>query len=88
MLPPFLLAISLLAVCCLFVKPERLIINEEFPEKLHKKKTVLYTVLFLISILIVFRVIPFLAGLIVIPLVLFFVDKEALRAVDYPLHFS
>ena len=85
MLPPFLLAISLLAVCCLFVKPERLIINEEFPEKLHKKKTVLYTVLFLISILIVFRVIPFLAGLIVIPLVLFFVDKEALRAVDYPL---
>ncbi len=85
MLPPFLLAISLLAVCCLFVKSERLTINEEFPEKLHKKKTVLYTVLFLISILIVFRVIPFLVGLIAIPLVLFFVDKEALRAVDYPL---
>lgn len=85
MLPPFLLAITLLAVCCLFVKPEKLDINEEFPEKLHKKKTVLYTVLFAISILIVFRVIPFLFGLVLIPLILFFVDKEALRAVDYGL---
>ncbi len=85
MLPPFLLAVSLLAICCLFVKPKKLTINEKFPEKLRWKRTLLYSVLFLFSILIVFRIVPFAVGLLVVPIVLFFVDKEALYMVDYAL---
>lgn len=85
MLPPFLIAVAMLTVCCFFVKNERLCINEEFPEKLNIKKTVLYTLLFALTILIVFRLIPYQVGLVLIPAVLFFVDREALRAVDYPL---
>lgn len=85
MLPPFLLAIALLGVACLFVKPEKLVIGEKFPEKLSIKRTVLYSVLFLFSILIVFRVIPFWLGLIIVPLVLLAVDREALYMVDYAL---
>ena len=85
MLPPFLLAISMLAVACFLVKPEKLHIDEEFPEKFHVKKTLLYMVLFSLSILIVFRVIPFWLGLLIIPAVLFFVDKDALLEVDYSL---
>ncbi len=85
MLPPFLLAVAILTVCCLFVRADRLSITEDFPEKLPQGKTVLYLVLFAASLLIVFRVIPYLVGLVVIPLVLLFVDKGALRDVDYPL---
>ncbi len=85
MLPPFLLAITLLALACLPVKPQKLIIGEEFPEKLNKRRTALYMVLFLLAIVIVFRVIPFWVGLLIVPAVLFFVDRDALKMVDYPL---
>ncbi|MBE6719005.1 MAG: citrate transporter [Ruminococcaceae bacterium] len=85
MLPPFLLAVSLLVLACLFVKKEKLVIDKAFPEKLDAKKTALYIILFLFAILIVFRIIPFFVGLIVVPIILFFVDKEALYAVDYAL---
>lgn len=85
MLPSFLLAVLLLVVACIPIKPIKFSLEEEFPEKLNMSKTVLYCILFLISILIVFRVIPFLMGLLIIPVILFFVDRESLKMVDYPL---
>ncbi len=85
MLLPFLAAIALITVCCLFLPRETLSITEECPYRLQKKPTALYLVLFALSIVIVFRVIPYVIGLIVIPLVLLFADRKALRAVDYPL---
>ena len=85
MLAPFLLAVGLLTVCCLFVRGERLQIAEDFPEKLPKGRTALYLVLFAASLLIVFRVIPYLWGLIAITAVLTIADRRALRDVDYPL---
>lgn len=85
MLKPFLLAITLLAVCCLFVKNEKLTITEKFPEKLSIKRTVLYLLLFAMSLLVVFRIVPVLVGLVLITAVLIIVDREALLMVDYPL---
>ncbi len=85
MLPPFLLAISLLMLACLFVKPHKLNIDEVFPEKLNVRRTVLYLALFALSILIVFGIVPLVLGLILIPIVLFIADKESLLMVDYPL---
>lgn len=85
MLLPFLLAISMLAVCCMFVKNEKLEINEKFPERLPKKKTVLYIVLFAISLLVVFRIVPVIAGLLIVLIVLMITDRDALVMVDYPL---
>ncbi len=85
MLPSFLLAITLLAVACIPIKPIKFTINEEFGEKLNIRKTVLYIILFLISILIVFRIVPFVLGLILIPLILFFTDRDSLFMVDYAL---
>ncbi len=82
---PFLLAISLLMLCCLFVKNDKLEIKEKFPEKLSIKRTVLYLVLFAVSLLVVFRVIPVLAGLLIVTVVLLIVDRDALCMVDYPL---
>lgn len=85
MLPPFLLAVFLLVVCCFFVKRKKFVIDTAFPEKLNIKKTVLYTALFLFSILIVFRVVPVIVGLIVVPIILLIADKESLLMVDYAL---
>ena len=85
MLPPFLLAISLLALACLFVKPHKLNIDESFPERLNVRRTVLYLALFALSILIVFDVVPMPLGLLLIPIVLVIADKESLLMVDYPL---
>ncbi len=85
MLPPFLLAVALLALCCLLVKPEKLHIAESFPEKLNVRRAVLYIVLFLISVLIVFRVVSVFVGMIVVPLVMLLADPDALKDVDYSL---
>ena len=41
--------------------------------------------MFLFSILIVFRIIPFIIGLLLIPAILFFVDRDAIKMVDYAL---
>lgn len=85
MVLPFIFAILLITLCCLiFVKKENIEIEDD-DVKLNKKKAVLYLVLFAISILIVFRGIPYVVGLIVIPLVLLIVDRKALKQVDYGL---
>jgi Na+/H+ antiporter NhaD/arsenite permease-like protein len=85
---PFVFAILLITVFCLiFVKSEPLELTEEV-EKLDKKKGVLYFILFALSIAIVFRGIPYIVGLIVIPIVLLFTDRKALLQVDYSLLFT
>ena len=82
---PFVLAVLLITVCCLvLVKPEALQIKE-VTAKLPPKRAAAYLALFALAIAIVFRGIPFWIGLIIIPTVLFFMDRKALKMVDYPL---
>ena len=85
MFPSFLLAVLLLVVACIPIKTIKFTLEEKFPEKLNIKKTVLYCVLFLLSIFIVFGVIPLLAGLFIIPVIIFLADRDALKMVDYSL---
>ena len=84
MLPPFCISVALITICCLFVKKEPLTLAEE-EIKLPKARTIIYGILFALSIIIVFRVIPYWIGLIVIPAVLLFMDRDALKKVDYGL---
>ncbi len=85
MLLPFIISVALITLCCvLFVRAEPMKV-EGTGHKLPKGKTALYLALFALSIAIVFRGIPYGVGLAVIPTVLFFVDKKALKNVDYPL---
>lgn len=85
MAPPFAISIALITLCCvIFVKADALEFGGE-GIKLEPKRTVLYLALFLLSIAIVFRGIPYWIGLIVIPIVLLFADRSALKQVDYPL---
>ena len=85
MAPPFVISVLLITVCCLiFVKSEPLQMADE-PIRLPAGRTVLYLLLFALSIAIVFRGIPYGIGLAVIPAVLLFADRKALKMVDYPL---
>ena len=85
MAPPFVLAVVLITLCCIiFVKPEPLEIRDE-QIILPKGRTAAYLFLFALAIAIVFRGIPYWIGLIVIPAVLIFMDRKALKMVDYPL---
>ena len=85
MLLPFALSVALITVCCLFfVKAEPLEVADE-RVTLPVRRTALYLGLFVLSIAIVFRGIPYWIGLVIIPLVLFFADRKALKMVDYPL---
>ena len=85
MAPVFLLAVLMITVCCIiFVKPEPLELKDE-PLKMPTGRTVAYLVLFVLAIAIVFRGIPYVIGLVVIPAVLLVMDRKALKMVDYPL---
>jgi len=85
MAPEFILSIALITLfCIIFIKPDKLSINTE-AEHLPPVKTLIYLVLFTLSVVIVFRGIPYWVGLIIIPVVLIFADKKALASVDYPL---
>jgi Na+/H+ antiporter NhaD/arsenite permease-like protein len=84
MLIPFLASVTLITICCLFVKKQPLILEQE-TVALPKVRTVIYGVLFALSIIIVFRLIPYWIALIVIPIALLFMDRRALKQVDYPL---
>ncbi len=85
MAPPFLLSVVLITVCCvIFVKKEPLYFENE-KINLVPWRVVLYLLLFALSIVIVFRVIPYWIGLVVVTVALLFADPKALRRVDYPL---
>ncbi len=82
---PFLASIALITVCCLFLPCEHLSIKEECSYTLPIGRTAVYLLLFAFSIVIVFRIIPYQLGLVLIPLALLFLDRDALRQVDYGL---
>ena len=85
MAPCFIFAVILITVCCLvFVKGEELVI-EDSEVSLPRSRTAVYLLLFLLSVLIVFRGIDYRIGLVIIFAALMFLDRHALSSVDYPL---
>lgn len=82
---PFALAVLLITLCCVFfVKPEPFELKDE-KLLLPVCRSIVYMLLFGLAIAIVFRGIPYMVGLVVIPAVLLFMDRKALKMVDYPL---
>lgn len=85
MLPSFLAATVLIVMCCLFVKPTPLTLKKGTHYRLDKRRTWIYAMLFLASILIVFRIVPYGLGTLLITLALFLLDRDAIKEVNYPL---
>ncbi|MDY5941873.1 MAG: SLC13 family permease [Eubacteriales bacterium] len=85
MLPPFLLSVLLLISACFLLPAEKLEIGKEAIPKLNRPRAASLLFLFALSIAVVFRLLPWSVGFAVITVMLFFLDREALKAVDYPL---
>lgn len=85
MLPSFLASTLLIIGICFFVKPIPLELKSDNQYTLNIRLAIIYSVLFVASILIVFRIIPYLIGTIVITLALFIFDRKSLKTVNYPL---
>ncbi|MBR7098564.1 MAG: citrate transporter [Clostridia bacterium] len=85
MLPAFLMAVAMITVCCLFFPKDAIQLNDTYHVKLSPKRTAFYLFLFAISIIMVFRVIPYMLGLLIVLLGISSSDRRALRMVDYPL---
>ncbi len=85
MLPTFIVSIAMITVICLFVKPTPLTLKKDNEYTLNKKRALIYSLLFVASILLVFRIFPYLLGTVVITLALLLLDQKAVRGVNYPL---
>ena len=85
MLPLFLVAIALITACVfIFIKPEPIELSGSV-KRLPIPRVALYLCLFALAILCVFRTVPYVAALIIIPPVIFLADRTALLKVDYGL---
>ena len=85
MVLPFVLSIVLFTAGCFFIPKESLTLENNEKEKIDQKKTAFYLVLFALTILMVFRVIPYYICLPIILISILATDKNALTKVDYPL---
>lgn len=85
MFPPFIVSISLVALCCLLIRPRRLRLAVTQNPPLPKLRTAYYLFLFALTILMVFRVLPPLWVIAAVVISLLVLDPKALRRVDYGL---
>lgn len=82
---PFIASTVMILICCMLVSKEKVVLETENNEQLPKLRASFYIILFALSIIIVFRVIPYWIGLIVIFASLLIADRKAIAKVDYSL---
>ena len=89
---PFAVSVILIALCCLVGFKASPLSSSSVPDAdaserapLPRAKTALYLVLFALSLGMVFRVVPFVAGVVIVAAALLFADRRALAHVDWGL---
>lgn len=82
---PFLLSVLLIIICCLSIPKTPIVVADHYDQPLDKPRTTLYVLLFIFSVAIIFRYVPYIYGLLAITVVLWAADKKALQDVDYGL---
>ncbi len=85
MILPFVLSMVMITICCMFVKKEPMVIPKKGNYPMSRIRLVYYIALFVVSISVVFRVIPYYVGFVIVFLGVLFADREAIKKVDYPL---
>lgn len=89
---PFAVSVILIALCCIAGFKATPLSSSGVPDAdaserapLPRAKTALYLVLFALSLGMVFRVVPFVAGVVIVAAALLFADRRALAHVDWGL---
>jgi len=87
MLPNTVISFVLLLFGLLFVKGKSDVVvqNESNKAKVDKKQTLIYMILFVLSLLVVAKILPYELVLVIVLVVVFAIDKQVLRTVDYCL---
>lgn len=85
MLWPFVVSILLVTACCFLIQPYALRVSDTREERLPFVRTALYLTLFLMTILMIFRVLPIWLVLTAVVIGLLILDRKALTMVDYGL---
>lgn len=85
MFPPFAAALVLILICCAVIPKEEMRLSDDTDYHTSVPKTVIYSVLFVLSILMVMRVIPYVITTIIVTVCIIIVDRKVLLEVNYPL---
>lgn len=85
MLLPTLMALVLIIAVCMFVKKEPLEFKDDYSENFDKTKCIIFAVLFVVTLLVVFRVIPWWIALPIVVVTMLVVDRKAYLIVDYTI---
>lgn len=75
----------LLWICCAFVPNENLKLRKSSKIIISKKTLIVYAILFVLVILSVFRVVPYLLTLAIVLITIFIMDRKRFKQVDYAL---
>lgn len=75
----------LLYICCAFINNEKLTLRKRTKIILSKNRLYIYTILFILVILTIFRIIPYIITFCVVILVISMTDKARFKQVDYAL---
>lgn len=84
---PFIVSTLLIFIGCMLFPYKPLKFKSDIVFKMQWKKSIIYFILFGYSLAIIFRGVPYLTGLFVVPILLI-MDRKALKDVDYPLLFT
>ncbi|MBE5738232.1 MAG: citrate transporter [Clostridiales bacterium] len=82
---PTLIALVLIIIVCMFVKKDPLVYDDNVSNQLNVPKAIIYGVLFLITLLVVLRVIPWWIAMIVIVIAMAICDPKCFLMVDYTI---
>lgn len=82
---PFAVALALIVFCCFLVPKEPMKLKQTGQYSLNTQKTILYSLLFLVSILAVLRVLPYKECTLVVTVAMLFLDWKSLKDVNYGL---
>ncbi len=85
MLPPFITAVILIICVCLFIKPIHIEAKSQNIPTPPIWRMIVYAILFVVSVMIVFRLFAYYWGLIIVFAGILLTDRKALKKVDYGL---
>ncbi len=88
MAAPFAVALIMIIGCCFLIPKHSMKIIDTGDTKMPVHRTIIYLILFAITILMVFRIIPYWLAIAIVLLALIILDRKAIKMVDYGLLFT